>query len=537
MAMTTLMLERGQDGRAAGFARLQARMAGVDAAARRGETRAAVVVPSRTIDGWREPGPEMQAYEERLLCSLLELRDPALRLTYVTSSPVAPAIVDYYLSFLPRRLRADARRRLTLVAVGDRSRRPLSQKLLDRPWALEQIRRTIAAAATCHLVPYSTTTLERDLAVALDIPMYAADPGLAHFGTKSGCRAVFAQAGVPHPLGVENIWSLAEAVAAIARLRVERPDLVELVMKLNEGVSGNGNAIVDLRGLPTPGRAGETELIGRRVAMMALEADGVSVDAYLAKLAAGGGIVEERITAETLRSPSVQLRIRPTGEVDLLSTHDQILGGPRGQSYLGCRFPAEPSYAPAISRLGRRVGECLAAAGVIGRFAIDFVVARDGGGWRPYAIEINLRKGGTTHPFETLVHLTGGTYDEATAEFRTPSGQLRHYVATDHLESPRLRALGREGVLALAGRRDLRFDQLRRTGVVFHMLSSLDGLGRAGFTAIGSTAHGAQRLADRVEATLRREAGIAAELAAVGLPVDIECSAPGAPALAVGAAG
>ena len=33
----------------------------------------------------------------------------------------------------------------------------------------------------------------------------------------------------------------------------------------------------------------------------------------------------------------------------------------------------------------------------------------------PYAIELNLRKGGTTHPFLTLQFLTDGTYDAVTA--------------------------------------------------------------------------------------------------------------------------
>jgi hypothetical protein len=144
----------------------------------------------------------------------------------------------------------------------------------------------------------------------------------------------------------------------------------------------------------------------------------------------------------------------------------------------------------------RRVGEELAKAGVVGRLAIDFVVARDArGAWQPFAIEINLRKGGTTHPFETLAALTGGHYREDRATFVTPLGEIKHYVATDHLEASALRALGRAGVLALARRRDLRFNPLRRTGVVFHMLSSVDELGRCGFTAIADSAEEAEALA------------------------------------------
>ena len=58
------------------------------------------------------------------------------------------------------------------------------------------------------------------------------------------------------------------------------------------------------------------------------------------------------------------------------------------------------------------IGHRLAREGVIGRFALDFVVVKDQtGAWTSYAIEINLRKGGTTHPFLTLQFLTDGRYD------------------------------------------------------------------------------------------------------------------------------
>lgn len=448
------------------------------------QRRAVVVVPSRTIDKWHEPPAETRAYEERLLCTLLALRDPRVRVVYVTSSPVAPAIAGYYLRLLPRSLQRGARARLTLLDAGDASARPLAEKLLERPALVARIRRAIPADGPCHLVPYTTTALERDLAVALGIPMDGADPRHAHLGTKSGCRELFARAGVPHPVGIEHVRDLG---AAVARLRAARPDLAEVVVKLDEGVSGEGNAILDVR-------------TGR----MTLEAPGVSIDAFLARLAACGGIVEERLTGREVRSPSVQLRVTAAGEVQIVSTHDQLLGGPSGQSYLGCRFPAEPAYAPAITELAHRIGRRLAAAGVIGRSAVDFVVVRDGrGGWRPYAIEINLRRGGTTHPFEALAHLTGGGYDAASGRFTTPHGVAKHYVATDHFESPSLRRLGRDGALALARNGNgLGFDRLRGRGVVLHMLSALDGLGRAGLTAIGDTAADARERYEHATATL-----------------------------------
>ena len=60
-------------------------------------------------------------------------------------------------------------------------------------------------------MPYNTTELERDVALSLGIPMYGADPRLADSGTKTGCRRLFAEVGVPHPLGVENLHTLDDA--------------------------------------------------------------------------------------------------------------------------------------------------------------------------------------------------------------------------------------------------------------------------------------------------------------------------------------
>ena len=486
------------------FAGMQQRIGRATATVRGSQRRSVVVLPSRSVDRWHESPPETRSYEERFLSFLFELRDPRLELTYITSLPVAPCTIDYYISLFPPRLRLSARKRLRLVSLGDGAQRPLSEKLLERPRVLEQIRRTVADPAVAYLMPYNSTGLERDIALALDIPVYGADPEHAWLGTKSGGRALFDQAGVPHPLGAQNIRSSADAVSAIRALRAAKPRLAELVIKLDNAASGEGNALLDLTALPAPGTPGEDVLIEQRLAGLIPEVDGVSAAAYLRKLATNGGVVEERITGRDLRSPSVQLLITPAGGVELLSTHDQILDGRSGQQFAGCRFPADPSYAPAISALARRAAERLADTGVIGRLAIDFLVSRRAdGGWQPFALEVNLRMGGTTHPYQTLARLTGGSYDPHTASFTTPRGHPRHYVATDRLEIPQLRALGRASLLARAAR-DLRFDHKRAQGAVFHMLSSVEPLATVGVTAIADDPESADALHEHVRTVLTR---------------------------------
>ena len=137
-----------------------------------------VVVPSITIE-FDVKGAEMQAYEERFLFLLLLLRQPRARLIYVTSQAILPSTVDYYLGLLPGVIVSHARSRLFLVSRQDRSPRPLTVKLLERPHLIERIRSLITDPARAHLIPYNTTTLERDLALRLGIPMYGTAEVLA----------------------------------------------------------------------------------------------------------------------------------------------------------------------------------------------------------------------------------------------------------------------------------------------------------------------------------------------------------------------
>jgi hypothetical protein len=471
-----------------------------------------VVVPSLTLDADMAgmAGVRQQALEERFLFLLLLLRQPRARLIYVTSQAIHPDVVDYYLDLLPGVFAGHARKRLFLVSPLDGSSQSLTEKLLARPQLLARIRSLVPDADRAHLVPYNTTALERELAIRLGIPMYGADPRHFHLGTKSGARTIFAEEGVSHPLGVENLRTPDDLIDAIAGLRARKPSIAGVVVKLNEGVSGAGNANVDLSNLPVPGAAPERAAVRARVDAMRLESASLTPGHYVEKLAEHGGIVEELISGRAFRSPSAQLRVTPLGAVESLSTHDQMLGGPSGQAYLGCRFPASPDYAGAIMREAMKVGRRLKREGVLGRFALDFVaVLNDRNEWEVYAIEINLRKGGTTHPFLTLQFLTDGSYDAETGVFRTPRGETKCFVASDHVESPAYRAFTHDDVFDLAARHGLHFDQARQKGVVFHMLNGLGELGSLGLTAVGNTPEEAEALYGKTVAALDREAAAA----------------------------
>jgi len=238
-------------------------------------------------------------------------------------------------------------------------------------------------------------------------------------------------------------------------------------VKLNGGFSGQGNAIVDL--------TEDVPLLERRTVFCASEE---SWPSFGAKLAAEGGVVEQRMRVPGMVSPSVQMRIAPDRTFEVVSTHDQILGGPDDQVYLGCRFPADGRYRSAIQHCGRDVARVLAERGVIGSFGVDFVIA-PGDEPEPFLTEINLRMGGTTHPFLMTEFATQGSYDETTGCL-VAEGRPKHYVATDNLKSDAYVGLGPEALIGAVDHAGLAFDARTKTGVLLHLLGALKRHGKVG---------------------------------------------------------
>ena len=465
-----------------------------------------VVVPSMSL----HPGELAKLtaathYEERLLCMLMLLRMPRARLVYLTSEPIAPAIIDYYLSLLPGVPASHARRRLTLMSCDDGSRRPLTAKLLDRPYLLDRIRGAIRDPLSAHLSCFNATPLERTLGVRLGIPIYACDPELRHLGTKSGGREVFRRAGVPMPNGFENLRDATDIAAALAALKRDDPSLRRAVVKLNEGFSGEGNAVFSYDGAPAGDGLARwvRKELPARIRFASLDE---TWERYQEGFAEMGGVVESFLDGEAVCSPSAQCRVDPLGRPGIISTHDQLLSGPSGQVYWGCTFPAADHYRADVQESGLRVAEVLASDGVLGRFSIDFVSVRRGERWDTSAIEINLRKGGTTHPYLMLQFLTDGACDPVTGIYHTAAGRACYYVASDNLGDPAYRGLTPDDLVDVAVNESLHYDAAMQSGVMFHLMGALPRYGKLGAVAIGDSHEAAAQHLRRTVEVLNREA-------------------------------
>ena len=287
---------------------------------------------------------------------------------------------------------------------------------------------------------------------------------------------------MPCPDGFEDLHADQDILQALAVLRRKKPGLRRAMVKLNESFSGEGNAVFTYP-------ADRTHDLAEALETLALPDEATTRAAFFDEFKRMGGVVEEYVEAAEKHSPSVQLRTSPRGEVLPISTHDQILGGAQGQTYLGCRFPARDDYRLAMARLAERVGEVLAEKGVVSRFGVDFLASREQPGetWTLQALEINLRLLGTTHPFLALSFLTGGSLDTSTGQFVSLGGRPKFYRATDNLRSERYRSLVPEDVIDIVTDHRLHYNHRTESGVLFHLIGAVSEFGKLGVTAIANT--------------------------------------------------
>lgn len=362
---------------------------------------------------------------------------------------------------------------------------------------MERIRQLATDPASSHLTCFNITPLEKTMAVQLGIPLFGTDPDKFYEGSKSGGRRNFRESGVEFPDGFEDLSTKEEVLKALGDLKRKYPSLRKAVIKMNDGFSGDGNAIYKY-----PDGVAD-ELLDKHIADTFSSrfhpvAKDVSEALFFQKFKEMGGIVEVFLEGEIKMSPSVQCVISPSKQIEIVSTHDQLLGGDDGQIFIGAIFPADQQYSIALANEGRKIAQTLANRGAMGRFAIDFIsVQQADASWKHYAIEINLRKGGTTHPFLMLQFLTDGIYNAATGEYITAAGNKRFYFASDNVSSEKYKGLTPDDLVNISIFHDLMYDGAAQEGVMFHLVGALSEFGKMGLVCIGSSPESARAYYDK----------------------------------------
>jgi hypothetical protein len=440
----------------------------------------------------------LAALEHRFLMGALQTaRTPGVHVILVASAHPSDEVLDYYARLARPDCPDAARSHISCLVVPDPGPRSVAAKLLDRPDLITDLRERIGNRPAL-VEAWNVTANEVAVALALDVRINGSDPALWKLGFKSAGRRLFRLADVPVPPGVEDVRDGAGVAAAISVIRRRRPDLDRVVVKVDDSGSGEGNWVVGTR-----------DESGRPLPVARLRSTALAdVPSWFTTDLASGGVVEELISGKSVSSPSAQAEIRPDGEIRLLATHEQVLGGDSGQVFTGSRFPADPAYAADLAHHVGAVARLLARAGAVGPVAVDFVAVRRPEGWALHALDLNLRKGGTTYPLAALRHLVPGAYDAMAARWvASADGRPRCYRSSDAVLRPSWTGMDAVTAIRAVATAGLSFRHDNGTGVVLHMMSALGFDGRVGVTAIGRTAAEAEHLFAAVPHALDAAAG------------------------------
>ena len=254
------------------------------------------------------------------------------------------------------------------VSLVDGRNEPLSRKLLARPGALRRIRRPDRRARGRHDPPVLHDRRRgRARGGARSSRSTAATRRSTGSARRPGSRRVFADEDVPHPVGLDVARQPTISPARSTELRARSPAARGAVLKLDQGVSGLGNALLDLDARrPRPSRRDRARGRGDRASSSTSRAlDDAGRDRRGADR--GRGLPEpERAAPDEPRG---------TGRHHV----DARSGARRARTARPTSAATSPpiqEYAAQIAAEALKVGRRLAREGVIGRAAVDFAAVQ-----------------------------------------------------------------------------------------------------------------------------------------------------------------
>ncbi|MGK0366878.1 MAG: hypothetical protein ACI9QD_000008 [Thermoproteota archaeon] len=437
-------------------------------------------------------------YESRALWEILRASNKNTNIVFVSSLPIKNEAKNHFFKSLPNPF--DVKKRVKFISPNNESLDVnLGEKILSNPETLNEVKEAIKGKLS-YLSVFITTEIEHKLAKELNIPLYGHETSLSYYLTKSGNKKIFRESDVPFCQSIEDIKSVDALMDSIVTLWGKYRSLKRIMVKLDNGVSGIGNAILTLGKTwiefnQLDEKTKKNYLLSKLVSMK-FQSDKINWQSYSLDIPTGC-IIEVFAEGESKNSPSAQGRILPSGKVEILSTHEQILDE-RGLTFLGSIFPANNNYKHILQDSCLKIGTKLSTLGFIGPFSVDFLITNDNGIKRIYVIEINIRQGGTTHPYQTTKILTNSRYCDKSALLVNDSGEEVFYMSNDNLVHSELKGTKVSKFLEFMEDVQINYNQDSGEGVVFHLLGALTSNGKLGYTSIANSTERAQELSSEV---------------------------------------
>ncbi len=443
-----------------------------------------VCLTSMTFDAVLTEAIEgLEHYEMRCLWEISRVINEGVHVHFFTKKIVNPQAINHFYKIF--NLSTNQINRIKFYSVEEiLKEKNLPQDLSDYVLNNPQVRAVfseICQNKNSYLECFVLTEKERKVSDVFNLPTYWCHENVEYLKTKSGNRKILN--GVTKlPKGLGDLYSIEQVVACLKALSHKTLNR-KFVIKLNDGVSGDGNGFIKL----PAGKINE-----HTIRQSLIETDYVSskmtYTKFFREFAKIGGVVEEFIDGNNKRSPSVQIFLKPDNSFDIISSHEQVLDS-SGARFLGARFPACDYHRNIILREAGKIAKRLLANKIFGIIGLDFLTIESIDGYEAYLIEINLRKGGTTHPFWTAkAALHNAKTCQKSGMFLIAEKERRMYHSNDNIiiqDLEKTRSLSE--LFRLLEGSGLLFSDKTQKGAIFHMANSYEPIGKIGAVFIGET--------------------------------------------------
>jgi len=491
------------------------------------DRRVVIHMPSLSVDEEvRISVPSVAIWQKRQLARLLDVADPNVDVLFVLAAPLPDEVRDYYTKLLTVAGVTNAAQRFRFIIPENHDRlrgtHSLATVLLYSPRAMKRIK-TFVGDRVAYIAPNVVGADDVRVSMQLGIPLLGPEDRIsAMFSSKSGCKRLFAAAQVNMPPAAYDIYSEDDCFQALTRLVIRYPLVRRWLFKLDDEFGGRGHASFDMASLSCHQKV-EAFNMAHPNASEVIDSDEEVAEAaedlrlsvkkelsnrvpkkvviaspsvyrtwheFIRAFARSGGVIEA-CPSTVKASPSANVFIAPNGELELLSTQEQLFGVPFVCAATLCPMTSLPAGAVRAAALA--IGKVCHSKGIIGHVGIDFVVFVDDNSksLRLWAVDLNICMSSSLCGFKLFSFLTkGGTFDPKTGTYHVGAnkeiegqGKMsvdsistqsteRAFVHVEMLANPKLSEVQHTAFFNLCRLRGVSFDLKLMLGTAFKLLDS-----------------------------------------------------------------